>query len=56
MKTKKLPLYAKILIGMALGLAWGLSASALGMTDFTHDWIKPFGTIFIKLLIPFGQV
>ena len=50
MKTKKLPLYAKILIGMALGLAWGLSASALGLTDFTHDWIKPFGTIFINCL------
>ena len=35
---------------MALGLAWGLSASALGLTDFTHDWIKPFGTIFINCL------
>jgi Na+/H+-dicarboxylate symporter len=47
---KKLPLYAKILIGMALGLVWGLSASALGLTDFTKDWIKPFGTIFINCL------
>jgi Na+/H+-dicarboxylate symporter len=50
MKTKKIPLYAKILIGMALGLVWGLSASALGLSDFTQDWIKPFGTIFINCL------
>ncbi|MDZ7649269.1 MAG: cation:dicarboxylase symporter family transporter [Cytophagales bacterium] len=50
MKTKKIPLYAKILIGMALGLVWGLSASALGLSDFTRDWIKPFGTIFINCL------
>ena len=35
---------------MALGLVWGLSASALGLTDFTKDWIKPFGTIFINCL------
>jgi Na+/H+-dicarboxylate symporter len=50
MKKKKLPLYAKILIGMGLGLAWGLSASSLGMAEFTQDWIKPFGTIFINCL------
>jgi Na+/H+-dicarboxylate symporter len=50
MKTKKIPLYAKILIGMALGLIWGLSNSALGLADFTHNWIKPFGTIFINSL------
>jgi Na+/H+-dicarboxylate symporter len=49
-KKKKLPLYAKILIGMALGLAWGLSAKALGIAEFTQDWIKPFGTIFINCL------
>jgi Na+/H+-dicarboxylate symporter len=47
---KKLPLYAKILIGMFLGLIWGISAESLGLTDFTHDWIKPFGTIFINCL------
>ncbi|MBL7876359.1 MAG: dicarboxylate/amino acid:cation symporter [Cyclobacteriaceae bacterium] len=50
MKKKKIPLYAKILIGMALGLVWGLSTSALGLTDFTNNWIKPFGTIFINCL------
>lgn len=50
MKLKKLPLYVKILIGMALGLAWGFSSQSLGLTAFTHDWIKPFGTIFINSL------
>ncbi len=47
---KKLPLYAKILIGMGIGLVWGIVATPLGLTDFTQDWIKPFGTIFINLL------
>lgn len=50
MKKKKIPLYAKILIGMALGLVWGLSSTALGLNQFTQDWIKPFGTIFINCL------
>lgn len=47
---KKLPLYAKILIAMGLGLVWGIVANSLGLTDFTRDWIKPFGTIFINCL------
>jgi Na+/H+-dicarboxylate symporter len=48
--VKKLPLYGKILIGMALGLVWGLSAETLGLSDFTALWIKPWGTIFINSL------
>lgn len=47
---KKIPLYGWILIGMALGLAWGLSAESLGLSDFTTAWIKPWGTIFINAL------
>lgn len=47
---KKLPLYAKILIGMAIGLVWGLSAEHLGLVEFTHNWIKPWGDIFISML------
>jgi Na+/H+-dicarboxylate symporter len=45
---KKLPLYAKILIGMSIGLVWGILAQPLGISDFTQDWIRPFGTIFIN--------
>lgn len=50
MAGKKIPLYGKILIGMALGLVWGLSADGLGLLAFTRDWIKPFGDIFIRSL------
>lgn len=35
---------------MVLGLVWGLIASIAGLTEFTTDYIKPFGTIFINLL------
>lgn len=47
---KKLALHWQILIGMTLGVAWGIGASTLGLVEFTSDWIKPFGTIFINLL------
>ncbi|NJN42284.1 MAG: dicarboxylate/amino acid:cation symporter [Flammeovirgaceae bacterium] len=50
MKKKKIPLYAKILIGMGLGLVWGIAATPFGLAEFTHDWIRPFGTIFINAL------
>jgi Na+/H+-dicarboxylate symporter len=47
---KKLALHWQILIGMTLGVLWGIFASSLGLVDFTIDWVKPFGTIFINLL------
>ncbi len=47
---KRLPLYAKILIGMAIGIAWGLSAESFGLVTFTENWIKPWGDIFIRSL------
>ncbi|MBU1011588.1 MAG: dicarboxylate/amino acid:cation symporter [Bacteroidetes bacterium] len=47
---KKLPIWGKIIIGMVLGLIWGLIATKIGGEKFTLDWIKPFGTIFLKLL------
>ena len=49
-KKKKLPLWAKILLGMLLGIVWGLIAVKTGLEQFTSDWVKPWGTIFIKLL------
>ncbi|MBX2967905.1 MAG: dicarboxylate/amino acid:cation symporter [Cyclobacteriaceae bacterium] len=48
MKFKRIPLYGKILIGMALGMIWGFSAEGLGLIEFTNNWIKPWGTIFIN--------
>jgi Na+/H+-dicarboxylate symporter len=50
MMLKKLPLWAKIFIGMGLGILWGLIAVWRGWESFTTDWIKPWGTIFLKLL------
>lgn len=47
---RKLPLYAKILIGMLLGLAFGFMIITLGIQRFATDYIKPFGTIFLNLL------
>ena len=45
-----MPLWVKIIIGMALGLVWGMIASRTGLTEFTIDWIQPWVTIFLKLL------
>jgi len=47
---RNLALHWKILIGMALGIIFGFIAVQSGLTQFTKDWISPFGTIFIRLL------
>lgn len=48
---KSIALHWKILIGMALGVVFGLVLSfADGGGAFVGDYIKPFGTIFINLL------
>lgn len=43
-------LHWQIIIGLVLGLIWGLAASVGGFSEFTADYIMPFGTIFINLL------
>lgn len=47
---KNLALHWKIIIGMVLGVVFGLLAITIGWDQYTSDWIKPFGTIFINLL------
>ena len=47
---KRVPLYAKILLGMGLGLGLGFLAMALHWEGFVHDWVAPWGTIFMRLL------
>ena len=48
---KKLALHWKILIGMLIGIIFGLIMSFInGGSQFVGDYIKPFGTIFINLL------
>ncbi len=43
-------LHWQILLGLFTGLIWGLISSQTGMNDFTNDYIKPVGTIFVTLL------
>ncbi|MEH6705857.1 MAG: dicarboxylate/amino acid:cation symporter [Galbibacter orientalis] len=47
---KKLALHWQIIIGLVLGIIWAILSSKLGWSQFTIDWIAPFGTIFINLL------
>ena len=48
---KKLALHWKILIGMILGILFGLSMTIVdGGGDFVLNWINPFGSIFVKML------
>ena len=48
---KNLALHWKILIGMVLGILFGLGMTTInGGAQFIANWINPFGTIFVKLL------
>jgi Na+/H+-dicarboxylate symporter len=48
---KKLALHWQILIGMIIGLIFGFIMLQIdGGKSFTDDWIKPLGSIFVKLL------
>ncbi len=48
---KKLALHWKIIIGMILGIIFGMVMINInGGSAFVEEWIKPFGTIFVKLL------
>ncbi|HEA30980.1 MAG TPA: dicarboxylate/amino acid:cation symporter [Leeuwenhoekiella sp.] len=47
---KKIALHWQIIIGLILGIIWALLSSQLGWSEFTINWIAPFGTIFINLL------
>ncbi|MEX1011353.1 MAG: dicarboxylate/amino acid:cation symporter [Balneolaceae bacterium] len=43
-------LHWKIIFGLILGLLWGLLSSYAGWNEFTVNYIRPFGTIFVDLL------
>ncbi|MDN3204232.1 dicarboxylate/amino acid:cation symporter [Algoriphagus sediminis] len=48
---KKIPLHTQIIIGLVLGLAFGLVVIFTAIpSSFTIDYIKPVGTIFINSL------
>jgi Na+/H+-dicarboxylate symporter len=43
-------LHWKIVIGLLLGILYGILAAWQGWASFTSDWISPVGTVFINLL------
>lgn len=47
---RNLALHWKIIIGMFLGIVYGIIANNMGYNNFTTDWIKPWGIIFVNLL------
>ena len=47
-KTNSLPM--RILIALVLGIVVGLACSFAGLADFTTNYLKPFGDIFVNLL------
>lgn len=49
-KSFKLALHWQIIIGMILGVVFGISAVLMGWSDFVADWIQPWGKIFVNSL------
>tara|TARA_B100000212_G_scaffold12426_1_gene8912 strand:+ start:120 stop:1412 length:1293 start_codon:yes stop_codon:yes gene_type:complete len=47
---KKIALHWRIIIGLLLGLLYGIASANYGWGDATSNWIAPFGIIFINLL------
>ena len=47
---KSLALHWKILIGMLAGVTFGFIMLEVDGADFVASWIKPLGTIFVKLI------
>ena len=49
---KNTPWYRKqwvqIVLGLALGVLYGVAAAAFGWTEFTNDYISPFGDVFFN--------
>ena len=50
MEKKKLSLPVQIVIALILGIAAGLIFYFIGKPEFTTNYLKPFGTIFVNLL------
>jgi Na+/H+-dicarboxylate symporter len=47
---RKIPLFVKILLGMIAGVIIGYALLISGHENIVSTWIKPWGTIFIRLL------
>lgn len=46
----KLKLHWQIIIGLVTGTLFGIFAAWNQWSDFTQNWVAPFGTIFVNLL------
>ena len=46
----KLALHWQIIIGLLLGLFFGIFSASFGYGNLTTNWIAPFGIVFINLL------
>ncbi len=47
---KKIALHWKIIIGLFLGIVWAILSGFFGWSEFTTNWLAPWGRIFIDLL------
>ena len=47
---KKIALHWQVIIGMVLGAVFAWMSIKFGWNDFTIDYVKPFGDIFVNLL------
>jgi Na+/H+-dicarboxylate symporter len=41
----------RILVALGLGLLYGIIAALAGWGRFTADWVAPFGTVFLRMLL-----
>ena len=46
----KMPLHWQIVIGLILGVIYGIISASMGWSQFTADWVVPIGDIFLNLL------
>ncbi len=47
---KKVSLPVQIFVALILGIIVGIACGMMGFADFTTNYLKPFGTIFVNLL------
>ncbi|MBN2316108.1 MAG: dicarboxylate/amino acid:cation symporter [Sedimentisphaerales bacterium] len=50
MKLSRLPLHTKILLGLLIGVFFGLLANRCGFSGFVFTYVKPVGSAFIRLI------
>jgi len=50
MKLLRLQLHTKVLIGLLVGVIFGVLANQWGFSAFVFSYIEPIGSVFIKLI------